>query len=211
MTLFILAKSLQIAGFVLASIFGLILFEKNTVGRLATRLNIILKRFKIKIFKMHVVLLKPSEAMLKLEAPDSPVQGYLGATFLRGLAIVLIMTGLIIGNSWILWIGVAIAVPYVLIIVYLIIARPIYLFTRHGKKALLLYLITLPLFLLSLASLFVIDPIILLLYMIVFYLSWGLTSLVAFIASGDYFKKAIIIAGSFIVLFGLILELIAAL
>ncbi len=211
MTLFILAKSLQIAGFVLASIFGLILLEKNTVGRLAARLNVILNRFKIKVMKMHVVLMKPSEAMLKLEAPESPLRGFLGATIVRGLAIVLIVIGLIIENSWILWIGVAIAVPYVLINVYIIFARPIYLFTRHGKKALLLYLITFPLFFLSLASLFVIDPIILLLYLIVFYLSWGLTSLVAFIASDDYFKKALIITGSFMVLVGLILELVAAL
>ena len=204
-TLYYISKSLEIFGFLLATIFGTILLNPEIAGRFAKFLKVKASNSSDRLVKSLEFTYKPLKFALGLEEqPESPLKGCLGAIFLRGLAIMCIIIGWAIDNTWVLWAGIAIAAPYVLLQIILSFVRV----WRFGVKGVLLYPIIL---LLGLVVSFFIAPVGLFLYMIVLYILLIITLLVALITSEDNLKKGFLILGSSMVLVGLILELIATL
>lgn len=204
-TLYYISKSLEIFGFLLATIFGTILLNPEIAGRFAKFLKVKASNSSDRLVKSLEFTYKPLKFALGLEEqPESPLKGCLGAIFLRGLAIMCIIIGWAIDNTWVLWAGIAIAAPYVLLQIIFSLVRA----WRFRIKGILLYPI---IFLLGLVVSFLFAPVALLLYLVVLYIHLALTLPFVLVTTGDNLKKVFLILGSFLVLLGLILELVATL
>jgi hypothetical protein len=191
---------LEIGGFILATIFGTILLNPDVSGRFAKRIRFWISATSFRLKKQFINVSKPaffliSKGILEL--------GILGAVGIRGVATLLIIAGLLTNISALFWLGIAIAVPYVILAMVVTFLRTR---GRVPKKMLWIY----PFLLIwTLLLPFIVAPPILVLYGFIVF-SFGLLTLFFHaLTSTNTVKKILIIVGSSLVIIGLILELIA--
>lgn len=193
-----LAKILEISGFMLATIFGGILLNREMFGRFANKVNSELKYFSEILRQKFLSIFKFAEFLSSNELTKS----ILGATMIRGISLICIVIGWLVNINWLFWIGVIFASPYLFIGIISVFFR---IKSRFGTNRLWLYPILLCW---SLILSFVLAPTALFIYLIMLYTLLFIWFSVAFIAREDSLKKGLIILGSILIIVGLILETI---
>jgi len=206
MNLYHISKILEIAGFLLATIFGSILLNREVAGRFADRITIGFKKFSHKLSVNYTSLAKPAifladfDDWAKAKAPM--LQGLLGAIVIRGISVVCVVIGHVIDVSWLFWVGIILAIPYVIIGAAVVLLR---LLSRVGVKGIWFYPILLSW---SLILSFVLAPIALFVYSLIL-LAYGIITLFFYVITKDAtLNKGLLIFGSILILTGLVIELI---
>jgi len=188
----------QIAGFMLATIFAGIIFNREMLGRLYDGMN-------SKFINLSNTLREQYLSLAKyLEHPELVEQ--IGSAIVRSIALTFAIVGCLNNISWLFWLGIFFCSVYIIITVVLSIWRQINM-PRYADR-LWLY----PLFIfLNLLITFLIAPLLLILFFL-FVLLHGIITLsaVTVVEHGNVIRKALIVLGSLLLFIGLILELIYA-
>lgn len=207
MLLFRIAISLEIIGFLFASIFGLIFLNRDVVGNIANKLDAKVTNISSIVGKRLERRTRTIFKLSTLVAENKAIEGMIGGIGSRFFALIIIIIGLIWGISWVFWLGIAWASLYVLLTMFTVFARVLYLSKKNESW---LYLLLYPLLLCwALLLGFVIAPVILNVYLILLYGALIITLVVSVLMISDNLKKLLIVMGSVLVAIGLILEAVA--
>jgi hypothetical protein len=191
-----LAMILQISGFLLATIFGGILLNREMFGRFANKANTKIRDFTEALYVKSFKIAGFASLITKSESARQMT----GSIMLRGVALFFIGIGWEMDIRWLFWIGVVIASLYVLLSLVFIFLR---LQSRFGIKGLWLY----PLFLCwSLIVSFFLAPAAIFIYLILLYVLLLFLFVLTTIAKEDALKKGLIIFGSVLIVTGIIIE-----
>ncbi len=195
MSLYQIAKILEISGFVIATIFGTILFSKEFFSGVVENSNKKLAFARDKLNKWYIPIVQYLTVTKWFER--------IGGTIVVTFAEICIILGWLIKITWLFWLGLVAISPYVLFTVPV----AFFLFRKNPRMDSMWQF---PAYLLAaLVISFILIPIAAILFLIFLYSSLVLTLSLNVIAKEDFFKKAFIISGSAIVIAGLILETIA--
>jgi len=191
-----IALGLEIFGFLLATIFAGILFNREVVGKWADNMNAKFISLSKTLNKHYVPMV---EYLLKSKWPER-----VAPTIIITTGEICIIIGWLIDITWLFWIGLIVISPYVLIVV------PFGTFLVFRNDPRMSSIWQFPAYLLgSLTRTFILSPPVLTLFLIYILLFTILTFILSAVAGKDIIKKWLIIIGSTIVIIGLTLELIA--
>ena len=196
MSLYQIAKILEISGFVIATIFGTILFSKEFLSGVVENSNKKLAFARDKLNKWYI----PIVQYLTVTKWFERIGGAIVVTF----AEICIILGWLIKITWLFWLGLVAISPYVLFIV------PFAAFLLFRSNPRMDSMGQFPAYLLgALVRSFILTPIVTILFLTFLYSFLVLTLLLNVVVKEDFLKKDFIISGSVIVIVGLILETIA--
>ena len=195
-----IALILEIIGFALATIFAGILLNREVVGRFADRVTTKFNEFSDKLIKQYLTLNRYTSLFLEVDSKLGT--NILGAIAIRGGAVACMISGWLTDITWLFWVGIAVAFPYVIMNAVFSCLR---ILSLRGKGGMWFYPILL---LWTLILSFIVAPVALLTYPLLFFSHGILTLAVTTLVGKDIIKKGLIIFGSVLVITGLILEFI---
>jgi len=201
-----LSKILEISGFILATIFGGIFLNRDLFKKVAYKFDKKVTDISL-IFSLWLdKWFLPLARYAALISEHEITKQILGGIIMRGLAVIISIIGSALEITWLFWLGIALISVYGLLTAFGGLLRVIHLSKKYKSWK---YMWSYPLILCwGLLLGFMIVPILIILYLIVLYSLMPITLLATFLVTSDNLKKGLIITGAFLIIIGLILEII---